>query len=95
MAFGRRVRRGRGNELIVTPLIGRRRFLEAATVGVLGGGSFGTLLRGTDRGGTVFGTDRSFVTMNGRRVGPRTGSGNEAQAVAGWLNDGGYLDLQN
>ena len=77
----------------MTPVIGRRRFLEIATVGVIGGGSFVTLLRGIDRGGPVFGADRSFVTMDGRRVGPRTGSSDEAQLIAGWLNDGGYGDL--
>lgn len=79
----------------MTPGIGRRRFLEIATVGVIGGGSFVTILRGIDRGGPVFGADRSFVTMNGRRVGPRAGSSDEAQLIAGWLNNGGYDDLTN
>jgi hypothetical protein len=76
-------------------VIGRRRFFEIATVGVIGGGSFVTLLRAIGRGGTVFGADRSFVTMNGKRVGPRTGSSDEAQLIAGWLNGGGYADLTN
>jgi len=77
----------------VTPRIGRRRFLEVATVGLLGSGAFVTLFRGIDRGVPVFGTDRSHVTMNGSRVGPRTGSSDEAQAIASWLNDGGYRAL--
>lgn len=79
----------------MTPGIGRRRFLEIATVGVIGGGSFVTILRSMDRGVPVFGVSRSFVTMNGRRVGPQTNSNDEALIIANWLNDGGYGDLTN
>ena len=64
-----------------------------ATFGVLGGGSVVALLRGIDRSAPTFETDRAFVTMNGRRVGPGTRSNAEAKAIARWLNGGGYLAL--
>jgi hypothetical protein len=42
----------------------------------------------------TFSAERTHVTQDGRRVGPRAGSESEAKAIATWLSAGGYEAIE-
>ena len=43
----------------------------------------------------AFSADRTRVTVDGHRIGPRAGSGSEAKAIATWLSGGGYDAIES